>query len=282
MTEKNFIDVENVIRSKSENLYKLLPGFIIRYLKRIVHEDEINAAIARNKDVYGVEFAKHILEEFRVKIVIEGEEHILSSNRFLAVSNHPLGGLDGIALLHRIGQYKPIKAVINDLLMNVKNLSPLFIPVNKHGNNPKSYIKILNDAFDSEDNILYFPAGLVSRKEGKIIKDLEWKKSFLQKAVKSKRDIIPVYVSGRNTNFFYNLANLRKKLGIKANIEMLYLVDEMYRQKDAVIKIIYGKPIPYSVFDNSKDDSTWASLLREHCYRLALDKDAVFLNNPSI
>jgi len=282
MTEKKFIDVENIIRSKSENLYRLLPGFIVRYLKKIVHEDELNSFLTRNKDFYGVPFTQRILEEYKVNVAIEGETHILNNDRFLVASNHPLGGLDGIALLNHIGQHKPVKAVINDLLMNVSNLSPLFIPVNKHGNNPKAYIKILNEAFDSEDNILYFPAGLVSRKKGKTIKDLEWKKSFLQKAVKSKRDIIPAYVSGRNRNFFYNLANLRKRLGIKANIEMLYLVDEMYRQKGATIKIIYGKAIPCTVFDNSKDDSEWAFLLREHCYKLALDKDVEFLQNHSL
>jgi len=276
MTDKKFIDIDAVIKSKSEKLFKLLPRFIISYLKKITHEDEINACIVRNSKFYGVEFAQHILNEFKVNIAIEGEEHLLNNDRFVVASNHPLGGLDGIALLSHIGQYKPVKAVINDLLMNVNNLSPLFIPVNKHGNNPKSYIKILNDAFDSDDNILYFPAGLVSRKKGKNIKDLEWKKSFLQKAVRSKKDIIPTYVSGRNTNFFYNLANIRKKLGIKSNIEMLYLVDEMYRQKGATIKIIYGKAIPYTVFDNSKDGNVWANLLREHCYKLATDKNATF------
>jgi len=274
MQTDKFIDVDKIIKSKSKKLHKFLPSFIINYLKRIVHEDEINSFISRNKNFHGHDFTQCILNEFKVNVEVIGQEHIINSNRFLVASNHPLGGLDGIALLNNIGNYKTVKAVINDLLMNVENLKTLFVPVNKHGNNPKEYIKILNDTYDSDVNIIYFPAGLVSRKKGKTIKDLEWKKSFLQKSVKSHRDIIPTFVSGRNTNFFYNFANIRNMLGIKTNIEMLYLVDEMYRQKNAIIKIIYGKPIPYEVFDNKTDDATWAFKLREHIYKLE--------KNPSI
>jgi len=134
----------------------------------------------------------------------------------------------------------------------------------------------LNEVFESDDNILFFPAGLVSRKKGKIIKDLEWKKSFIQKAVKTKRDIIPTYISGKNSDFFYNLANWRKRLQIKTNIEMLYLVDEMYKQKGSTIKIIYGAPISYKVFDNRMNDEQWAEAVKEHCYKLYLDNKASF------
>jgi len=276
MQDYKFIDIDNIIRSKSKKLYALLPGFIISYLKRIVHENDINFFINRNKNYYGVDFIERILNEFQINTETQGEEYILQNNRFLIASNHPLGGLDGIALLYNIGRHKPIKVIINDLLMNVDNIKSLFLPVNKHGNNPKSYIKALNETFESDVNILYFPAGLCSRKKGKEIKDLEWKKSFIQKSVINKRDIIPTYVDGRNTDFFYNLANFRKKIGIKTNIEMLYLVDEMYKNRGTTIKIVYGKPISYKVFDNRMDDLSWAQEVREHCYKLGTDNNIIF------
>ena len=276
MQDNKFIDIDNVIKSKSRSLYAALPRFIISYLKKIVHENGINLFINNNKNSFGVDFLECILKEFQVKAETQGEENIINNNRFIIASNHPLGGLDGIAIMYNVGKYKPLKTLINDLLMNIDNLKSLFVPVNKHGGNPKDYVKILNEAFESDDNILYFPAGLVSRKKGKAIKDLEWKKSFVQKSKKYHRDVIPTYVYGRNTNFFYNLSNIRKKLGIKTNIEMLYLVDEMYKQRDSVIKIIYGKPISYKVFDNRMNEMKWAQEVKEHCYKLSTDSKIIF------
>ncbi len=278
MHNDKFIDIDNVIKSKSRNLHKFLPSFVINYLKKIVHEDEINSLISKNKDFYGIEFTSRILKEYHIQIEIVGEEHIINNNKFIVASNHPLGGLDGIALLNHIGKYKPVKSITNDLLMNIDNLKTLFVPVNKHGKNPKEYVKCLNDTFDSDVNILYFPAGLVSRKKGKTIKDLEWKKSFLQKSVRYHRNIIPAFVNGRNSNFFYNLANIRTSLGIKTNIEMLYLVDEMYKHRGTTIKIIYGKPISYKVFHKQYDENTWAYKLREHSYCLEENPNKEF--NP--
>jgi len=276
MEEKKFIDIDNVIKSKSKRLFALLPRFIISYLKRIVHEDTINAAVNKNSNFFGVDFAIRILEDMNIHIETVGKEYVLNNDRFILASNHPLGGLDGMAIMSDVGKIKPIKTLANDLLMNVDNLKPLFIPINKHGKNSKTNIIALNETFESDLNILYFPAGLVSRKNGKIIKDLEWKKSFIQKAVKNKRDIIPTFVNGRNTDFFYNLANIRKRLGIKINIEMLFLVDEMYKNVGSTIKIIYGKPISYKVFDQRMDELKWAQEVKEHCYTLSKDYKAEF------
>jgi putative hemolysin len=197
--------------------------------------------------------------------------------RYLVASNHPLGGMDGIALLHETGKLrKEVLFPVNDLLLNLPNLYELFIPVNKHGSNAEN-IKLFNDTFASNAMILYFPAGLVSRKQSGIIKDIEWKKTFLTKAKSSQRDIIPVYISGRNTNFFYNLANIRKKLGIKANIEMLFLPDQLFRYQNKMIRITFGKPIPISVFDKSRTDQQWTALLREHVYKLENNPDQEFV-----
>jgi len=272
-----FVDLEQVIAGKSPRLAKLMPGFVLRYLKRVVHQDRLNSALARMQGLEGLRFIDEVLREFGVRVVVIGKEIIPSKGRELIVANHPLGGLDGMALMQVVGSVRTdIVIPVNDLLMNIPNLKELFIPINKHGSNA-SNVKIFDDTFASDKLLLYFPAGLCSRKHKGKIKDLDWKKGIVTRARRYKRDIIPVHISGRNSNFFYNLANIRTGIGLKANIEMLYLVDEMVKQKDQEIRITFGKPIPFTTFDRSRKDNEWAALLREHTYRLESDKDAVFM-----
>lgn len=267
ITEK-FIDIDKIFASKNPRLAKSLPRFLFNILKRIIHQDEINDFMFRSKDKWGLDYVQAILEDFRVTSEVISPLILEPGGRYLIVSNHPLGGMDGIALLHEAGKVrKDVLFPVNDLLLNLPNLYELFIPVNKHGSNAEN-IKLFNDTFASDATILYFPAGLVSRKQSGIIKDVEWKKTFLTKAKAYNRDIVPVFMEGRNTNFFYNLANLRKRLGIKANIEMLFLPDEMYKYKGKSIRITFGKPVPIGVFDRSKTDQQWAALLKEHVYKL--------------
>jgi putative hemolysin len=263
-----FLDIERIFSAKNPRLAKSIPGFVFRLLGRIIHQDELNDFIYTNKDKWGLDYVQAILEGFQITTKVINPPVLVPGGKYLIASNHPLGGMDGIALLHEAGKLnQDVIFPVNDLLMNLPNLYELFIPVNKHGSNADN-IRIFNETFSSDRMILYFPAGLCSRKHAGIIKDLEWKKTFLTKARASGRDIIPVFISGRNKDFFYNLANLRKKLGIKANIEMLFLVDQMYKFKNKMIPITFGKPIPFSVFDKSKTDQQWASLLRDHVYKL--------------
>ncbi len=270
------IDIEKVIAGKSTRLLKIMPRFLINYLKRVIHQDQLNEALYRHRHLLGLEFVRAILKEFNVKIVVKGESNLLLGQRFIAVANHPLGGLDGMALMQEVGKFRQeIVVPSNDFLLYLPNMRPLFIPVNKHGSNAGN-IEIFDTTFSSEKTMLYFPAGLCSRKiNGKIV-DLEWKKTFLSKARKSNRDILPVHISGRNSNFFYNLANLRKWLGLKANIEMLYLVDEMFRQNNKDIVITFGKPIPVGTFDKRMKDVNWVARIREHVYKLESNPDATF------
>ncbi|NVN96174.1 MAG: 1-acyl-sn-glycerol-3-phosphate acyltransferase [Bacteroidetes bacterium] len=249
----------------------------MNYLKKVIHVDEVNAAIYNNRDKFGVDFATAILEDFGAIIKVQGLENITKEGRYILASNHPLGGLDGLALISRIGSFrKDILFPVNDLLMNLPQLKPIFIPINKHGKNTEN-IQILEQAFSSNAMILYFPAGLVSRKQKSgIIKDLDWKKTFIAKAKQYKRDIIPVYIDGVNSNFFYNIANFRKKIGLKANLEMLYLVDEMYKQKNKTINIILGKPISYLTFDKKFTDQQWAEKVKNHVYSLEIKSDIIF------
>jgi putative hemolysin len=275
ITEK-YIDVRRIFSDKNPRLAKSLPGFIFRILELIIHQDEINDFMFRNKDSWGLDYTRAILHDFQVSTEVVNPPLLDPEGRYLVVSNHPLGGMDGIALLYETGKLKKeVLFPVNDLLLNLPNLYELFIPVNKHGSNAEN-IKLFNDTFASNALILYFPAGLVSRKQSGVIRDIEWKKTFLTKAKSSGRDIIPVYISGRNTNFFYNLASFRKKIGIKANIEMLFLPDQLYRYKNKVIRITYGKPIPITVFDKRNTDQQWALLLREHVYKLERNPDQEF------
>jgi putative hemolysin len=263
------IDVENVIRAKNPALAKAVPGFILNYLKRIIHQDEINKLIRENGDLRDAGFVASVLTMMNTAYKAYGTENIPSSGRYIFVSNHPLGGLDGLVFINELSKhFSSMKFPVNDLLMNLTNMTGIFIPINKHGGQAKEAIKKLEETYASDSQILYFPAGLCSRKKRGVISDLKWQKSFITKAVQHKRDIVPAFFSGRNSDFFYNLANLRKLLGIKANIEMLYLPDEMFRQKGKDIRLAFGKPVPWQTFDNSKSPSEWADWVRTKSYEL--------------
>ena len=269
-----FIDVKEVIRKKNPALLKWMPGFLLRYIRRIIHEDECNRVMAEIGHLHGMEFVNKLIEEFGVEVTLTGGEHIPPTRPVIFAANHPLGGLDGIALMYALGKYRnDIQFLVNDILLNIENLSPLFVPVNKHGAQGKRGLERIEETYAGEFAVLMFPAGLVSRKvgPGKIM-DLEWKKSFISKAKKYEKDIIPVFIEGRNSNFFYNLARLRARLGIKANLEMFYLADEMFAQRGKKITIHVGKPISYNYFDASKSERKWAEEVKQIVYNMVPNK----------
>jgi len=278
---KNFIDVDTAFKSKNPGLYRILPGFVISYLKRVIHQDEINAFIKLHNNQKAFEFVDDVIKEFGAKVEVKGLENIPSADGFIIVSNHPLGGLDALALIQATARVrKDIKFIVNDILLQLKNLQGIFTGVNKHGKNTAEVYSKLDEIYASGQGVLIFPAGLVSRKTNGKIRDLEWKKSFIVKSKKLELPVVPVYIGGRNSEFFYNFSNLRKRLGINANIEMLYLPDEMYRQKNKTITVIFGKPIPASVFDASKTDHDWAQLVKEHVYSLPAGDDQPVIFAP--
>ncbi len=271
------IDVEKVLRSKTGAAYRFIPGALKRYLKRIVHQDEINEALTELRDHDGLSFIETVLiDRFNLDIEVENLENLPAEGRYIVASNHPLGGLDGMALMHVIGKKRTdMKFLANDILLELRNLKDLFVPVNKHGRHNVEFVRTLDNAFASDDLILIFPAGLVSRRQGDKIKDLEWKKTFITKAIKHRRDVIPVYIKGKNSDFFYKLASWRKRLGIKFNLEMLYLPDEMFKQQEKKLRIIFGKPVPYTTFTKEFTHHEWAQKMKEHVYRLA-EEDVAF------
>jgi putative hemolysin len=273
-----FIDLDKVFLKRNKNLYRILPKFIISYLKKILHQDEINYIITTNRHLSGLEFVDAVLDYFKVEIQSVGDENLPKGGRFVFVSNHPIGSIDGLIFIQQVGRfYGQTKSIINDLLMNIVNLRPLFIGVNKHGMNSRNALDEIDKVFMSDEQVLLFPAGLASRRSKGRITDLEWKKTFVTKAIKSKRDIIPVHISGQLSNFFYTFANLRKMLRIKTNLEMLYLADETFKQKKKKFLITFGKPIAYTSLDSSQSHHQWAQRIKNHVYRLKDDDSALFI-----
>lgn len=271
---EKFIDIREVISKKQPGLLKWMPGFLLSYIKKILHEEDSNEFMATYGHLYGLDFVNKMIENFGVKVNVIGEENIPNDKSVIFVANHPLGGFDGIALMHAIGKSRSdIRFLVNDILLNIKNLEDLFVPINKHGTQGRDVLKKIEETYAGEYAVLQFPAGLVSRKnKSGQIRDLEWKKSFISKAKKYKKDIIPVFINGRNSDFFYNLASLRKKLGIKTNLEMFYLADEMFSQKGKEITIIIGTPLDYKIFDHTKTENQWAEVVKQQVYQLNSDK----------
>jgi putative hemolysin len=270
------IDIDGVFKGKNPALYKLLPSFVFSYLKRIVHQDQINAFLEKHSGKIDFEFIHAIIEEFAIKTKVIGIENVPDTGGRVFACNHPLGALDALAMLDEVGKKrKDAKFLVNDMLLNIENMQNIFTGVNKVGKTSGGALEEIEKVFAMDLAVFTFPAGLVSRKQfpngffGKrVIQDLEWKKSFISKAKKYRKNIIPVYIDGRNSDFFYNLALWRKRLGIKSNIEMLYLVNEMYKQHDKTITIIFGKEIPWDLFTNRFKDNEWADKVKRHVYEM--------------
>jgi putative hemolysin len=274
---KRLIDLEQVFRSKSPRTANAIPGFVFSYLRRVIHEDDINNFMYTRHGAMGLDFVDEALRMFQIQPQTIGLTEELLQGRIILAGNHPLGGLDGLSLIKVAGAYRPdIVSMSNDLLLNIPNTRSLFFGVNKHGSNADNIVAF-DQLFAGDRLVMYFPAGLVSRRQKQGIRDLEWKPTFIKKAYKHQRNVVPVHISGRNSNFFYNLSRIRTWLGIKANIEMLYLVDEIFKLRDKNITMRFGKPIPWQTFDRRYKANEWAQLVKEHVYRLGQSDDPTSL-----
>ena len=247
------IDIDKILASKMGDKAKFVPKFLVRWLKRIIHEDEVNRFLWESRDKSGTEWLTECVRYLDMDIKIEGIENLPDKNDgklYTFVSNHPLGGQDGVALGSIIGKHYDgnFRYLVNDLLLNLPGLAPVSIGINNH--------------------MLMFPAGLNSRKINGVIHDLPWKKTFISKSVEYQRDVVPIYFSGRNSERFYRIANWQKKLGLKINIAMLFLVDEMYRNVHKSFTVKIGKPIPWQTFDKSKTPMEWAKFVEDKVYEL--------------
>lgn len=268
---KFLIDIDKVLREKAPRQYKRVPRFVVNYLKRIVHQDELNAFLRVHGDEVGLPFLKHCLEFLDVRLDVRGEENLPPvGSRCTFVSNHPLGGQDGLSLGYVIGTHYGghVKYLVNDLLMNIHGLAPFFIPINKTGNQAKDFPRRVEAGFASDDQLIMFPAGLCSRKRDGVIRDLEWKKTFVQKSVEYKRDVVPIFFGGQNSDRFYRLANICKALGLKFNVAMLYLADEMMKNRHKTFTVVIGRTLPWQTFDRSKTYAQWAQYVKDIVYKM--------------
>jgi putative hemolysin len=268
---EKFIDIDGVIKEKNPSLYQLIPGFLIRYVsERIVRERILNQIMVELKDLNNFEFCAAVCERFKVTVRSVGTENIPTEGGAIFAANHPLGGMDAMAIMESISHHRSdVKFLVNDLLMSIINLRGIFVGVNKFGATPRENIRRVDELFGSENAVFIFPAGLVSRMtQHRVIRDLDWKKTFISKAKRHKKPIVPVHISGRLSRKFYRVAKIRKFFGIQMNIEMLLLAQEMMKQRGKTITITYGKPIYPATLDKTRSDDEWAYEVKSNVYNL--------------
>ena len=267
------IDIDKILKGKLGTKTKFVPRFLVSWLKKTIHEDEVNKYLWESRHLTGTEWLEECVRYLDMTLEIKGEENLPDKNDgrlYTFVSNHPLGGADGVALGSIIGRHydSRFKYLVNDLLMNLPGLAPVCIPINKTGTQSRDFPMMVETGFKSDNHMLMFPAGICSRRKKGVIEDVAWKKTFITKSVEYQRDVVPIHFSGANSDFFYRIANFSDKYVKKVNIAMLFLVDEMYKNTHKTFKITIGKPIPWQTFDNSRTPAQWAQYVKEIVYKL--------------
>ena len=271
VTEKT-IDIDSILKGKMGAKAKFVPRFLVNWLIRIAHQDEVNAFLWDNRDKVGVEWLEACVKYLDMTLEVEGKENLPAPDDkklYTFVSNHPLGGEDGVALGAIIGRHYDgrFRYLVNDLLMNLPGLAPLCIPIYKTGHQGRNFPAMVKAGFESDNHMLMFPAGLCSRRHNGVIRDIPWSKTFITKSVEYQRDIVPIHFSGQNSNFFYRLANFSDKC-LPFNLAMLFLVDEMYKNVHKTFRVTIGKPIPWQTFDKQKTPMEWAQFVKDKVYTL--------------
>lgn len=273
IVSKQTIDIDKILNDKMGKKAKYVPRPLVTWLKRIIHQDEVNRYLWESRHLTGTEWLEECVRYLDMTLEIVGEENLpdkTDGRLYTFVSNHPLGGEDGVALGAIIGRHYDgrFRYLVNDLLMNLPGLAPVCIPINKTGNQSRNFPAMVEAGFKSDNHMLMFPAGICSRKRDGNIRDIEWKKTFITKSVEYKRDIVPIHFGGQNSEFFYRLANFSDKYVKKINIAMLFLVDEMYKNAHKTFRIAIGKPIPWQTFDKGKTPAQWAQYVQDIVYTL--------------
>ena len=273
-----FISLERILAAKNPKLLKIIPKFVLTKFKKFICLDRINEIIYKYRDYKGVDFANVLLDELKIKRVINNEENIPLTGRPLVVANHPLGSIDGVTLISIMGTRRSdVLFPVNDILCQLPGLKSVFVPINKYGRNTENH-NALNEAFAGNSAMCFFPAGT----ESKIIKgkfqDFPWKKSFVKKAQQFNRDIVPVYIEGMNSKAFYRLYKIRHFFGIKFDLEMIMLPREMFKQEGKTITLTFGKKIPCAALDARYNALQWADKIRSYVYKLKENKYAEFIS----
>lgn len=271
VTEKT-IDIDEILRGKMGTKARLVPGFLVSWLKRIIHQDRVNAFLWESRDKVGVDWLEECVRYLDMTLDVQGLENLPAADGvrcYTFVSNHPLGGADGVALGALIGRHYEgrFRYLVNDLLMNLPGLAPLCIPINKTGKQSRDFPRMVKAGFESQNHILMFPAGICSRRHHGVVRDIPWSKTFITKSVEYQRDVVPIHFGGCNSSFFYRLANFSDRF-LPFNLAMLFLVDEMYKNVHKKFRIAIGKPIPWQTFDKSKSPMEWANYVQDKVYEL--------------
>ena len=266
------VSVDKVLKDKMGKKAKFVPRPLVSWLKRIVHEDQVNAFLWESRHLKGTDWLEECVRYLDMTLELKGEENLPDKDDgrlYTFVSNHPLGGEDGVALGAIIGRHydSRFRYLVNDMLMNLPGLAPLCIPINKTGKQSRDFPRMVEAGFQSDNHMLMFPAGICSRRTNGIVRDIPWKKTFITKSIEYQRDVVPIHFSGSNSNFFYRLANFSDR-HLKFNLAMLFLVDEMYKNVHKTFQVTFGKPIPWQTFDKSKSHVEWAQWVKEQVYAL--------------
>lgn len=269
------IDIDGVLKNRAPGLRRFLPRFVVRGLENLVCQDRLNHLLDTCGHLRDAEFSGAVLDYLHITRLVRGEENLPKENeshRVIYVSNHPLGGLDGMALIDYLSRKSPtgrVRFVVNDLLMAVEPLQGVFLPVNKHGGQSREAAEALETAMSGDDPIVIFPAGLCSRRQNGEIKDLDWNKMFVNKAIAYGRDVIPIHFSGRNSKFFYIFAQIRKRLFIPFNLEMVLLPREVFGNEGSTFEMTIGERIGHKSLKGGKESGETARRIKESVYRLS-------------
>lgn len=267
------INIDKILHDKMGDKAKFVPRPLVSWLKRILHQDEVNRYLWESRHLTGTEWLEECVRYLDMTLEVVGSENLPDKDDgrlYTFVSNHPLGGADGVALGSIIGRHydSKFRYLVNDILMNLPGLAPLCIPINKTGGQARSFPAMVKAGFESDNHILMYPAGLCSRRRNGEVRDLPWSKTFIVKSVQYQRDVVPIHFGGQNSDFFYKLANFSDKYVKKVNIAMIYLVDEMYKNVHKTFTVTIGKPIPWQMFDKSRTPAEWAQYVQDIVYQL--------------
>ena len=267
------IDVELALQEKIPDIYKKIPGVLIRLMEKVIRQDDMNRMIHESSHLNGIPLVDWVLDQFGVNIVVKGKKLIPKKGRYIYPANHPIGGLDGLAIVSVVAKIHPlIKFVANDLLRVIKGFDSISLYIARFGQINRRNAILINKTLASEAQLLVQPAGTVSKRNPVKISDLAWNKFFIHKAIQYKRDVIPIHVQARNSRLFYNIASFRKIFRIKSNLEMFLLPREMFNKSGKTITITFGIPIAYKTFDDSRTHLEWAQKVREYVYVLGSEK----------
>jgi len=272
------ININHLLQTRYADFFSSYPrtaSILVKLLKVLIRERDFREFAEKHPNANGIDFLERVLEHFGFNYSVRSfeRERILSSGRVVIIANHPLGSLDGLALLKLVLEIRAdVKIVANDLLMAIKPLHPLLLPVNNmSGGTDKRKLSGIQRYLEDEGAVIFFPAGEVSRIRPNGIRDTRWHSGFLRMAAKTKSPLLPVHVNGRNSVAFYFISSLSKPLST------LLLVREMFHQAEKTVAFRIGEMISFKTYAESQlPNRVKVKLFKRHLYRIARDKKGIW------